>query len=323
MRIFLTGGTGYIGKALARRLVAAGHEVRALVRATSQTAPLTELGIATFAGDLADRTSMREGMSGSDWVIHAAADVVLDGPAERMQAANVAGSENVASLAYKLGVGRFLSVSSIAFFGGSPEEGPPGTEEQTPIAPFPTLYSATKHAGERAIREWAKKGLKVNTVYPSLVYGPPGKRQGTNSILAQLYKGRFPVLVGGKHRMSMVFLDDVVDGMVRVLERAPVGRDYLLAGEVTTLAALAAKIEALGGAKAPRLDLPVGLARAAAALVSPLFRLVGRRPPFTPSQLGSLTREWAFDDTRARTELGWTPRGLDEGLPPTLALFSG
>ncbi|HZF12219.1 MAG TPA: NAD-dependent epimerase/dehydratase family protein, partial [Thermoanaerobaculia bacterium] len=223
MRIFLTGGTGYIGKALARRLVAAGHEVRALVRATSQTAPLTELGIATFAGDLADRTSMREGMSGSDWVIHAAADVVLDGPAERMQAANVAGSENVASLAYKLGVGRFLSVSSIAFFGGSPEEGPPGTEEQTPIAPFPTLYSATKHAGERAIREWAKKGLKVNTVYPSLVYGPPGKRQGTNSILAQLYKGRFPFLVGGKHRMSMVFLDDVVDGMVRVLERAPVG----------------------------------------------------------------------------------------------------
>ncbi|HZF09348.1 MAG TPA: hypothetical protein VFE33_11210, partial [Thermoanaerobaculia bacterium] len=147
--------------------------------------------------------------------------------------------------------------------------------------------------------------------------------QGTNSILAQLYKGRFPFLVGGKHRMSMVFLDDVVDGMVRVLERAPVGRDYLLAGEVTTLAALAAKIEALGGAKAPRLDLPVGLARAAAALVSPLFRLVGRRPPFTPSQLGSLTREWAFDDTRARTELGWTPRGLDEGLPPTLALFSG
>jgi nucleoside-diphosphate-sugar epimerase len=64
------------------------------------------------------------------------------------------------------------------------------------------------------------------------------------------------------------------------------------------------------------------LAIATARLASPLYRLTGRRPPFTPGQLGSLTREWAFDDTRARTELGWTPRGLDQGLPPTLALFA-
>src|SRR5262249_57557130 len=156
MGIVVRGGTGYLGGALSRRLVASGHEVRALVRATSNVAPLSELGIATFVGDLLDRASLREGMSGSDWVIHAAADVALDGPAERMLAVNVAGSENVASLAYKLGVGRFLSVSSIAFFGGSPEGGPPATEEQTPIEPFPSPYSGSKWAGEMAIRAWAK-----------------------------------------------------------------------------------------------------------------------------------------------------------------------
>jgi nucleoside-diphosphate-sugar epimerase len=325
MRIFLTGATGYIGKALVRRLVAAGHEVRALVRPTSQVAPrteLTELGVATFVGDVADRYSLREGMSGSDWVIHAAADLDLDGPAERMQTANVAGSENVASLAYKLGVGRFLSVSSMAFFGGSPEGGPPATEEMAPIEPFPSLYSATKHAGEMAIREWARRGLAVNTVYPSLVYGPPGKKEGANSILRMLWKGRYPVLVGGKRRTSWVFLDDVVDGILRVMERAPAGRDYLLAGDVTTLRALADRVAALGGAQAPRLDLPVSLALAAARAAAPLYRLAGRRPPFTPAQLSSLTREWAFDDSRARTELGWTPRTLAEGLPPSLAVIA-
>jgi dihydroflavonol-4-reductase len=324
MRIFVTGGTGYIGKALVRRLVEVGHEVRALVRPTSVIAPLTELGVQTFVGDLADRYSMREGMSGSDWVLHAAADLDLNGPPERMQAANVAGSDNVASLAYKLGVGRFLSVSSMAYFGGSAREvgAPPATEDLAPIVPFPTLYSATKHAGERAIRDWAKRGLKVNTVYPSLVYGPPGKKEGANTILRALWKGRFPVLVGGNRRTSWIFIDDVVEGILRVMEKAPVGRDYLLTGEVATLRTLAVRIAALGGAKAPRIDLPVGVARVAVGVASPLYRLAGRRAPFSPAQLGSLTREWAFDDRRARTELEWTPRGLEAGLPPTVEYFA-
>jgi nucleoside-diphosphate-sugar epimerase len=186
MRIFLTGGTGYIGRSLARRLVESGHEVRALARATSNVETLKALGIATFVGDVADRVSMREGMSGADWVIHAAADLDLTGPPERMRAANLQGSENVASLAYKLGVGRFLSVSSMAYWGGSPQDGSVVGEEAPVQQPFPTLYSATKHSGELAIQEWAKKGLRVNTVFPSLVYGPPGKKEGANSILRGL-----------------------------------------------------------------------------------------------------------------------------------------
>jgi nucleoside-diphosphate-sugar epimerase len=325
MRIFLTGGTGYIGKALVRRLLASGHEVRALVRPTSVSAPLSDLGARTFVGDIADRYSMREAMSGSDWVIHAAADLDLDGPPERMRAANVTGSDNVASLAYKLGVGRFLSISSMAFFGGSAREvgAPAATEELAPVVPFPSLYSATKHAGELAIREWAKRGLKLNTVYPSLVYGPPGKKEGAKSILRALWLGSYPVLVGGDRRTSWIYLEDLVEGILRVMERAPVGRDYLLAGEVETLRSLAGRIADLGGAKAPRFDLPIAVARAAVGIASPLYRLAGRRPPFSPAQLGSLSREWAFDDTRARTELGMAPRGLDGGLPPTLAGFAG
>jgi len=318
MRIFVTGGTGYIGRALVRRLVAEGHQVRALVRATSRAEGLAELGVSLFTGDVLDRPSMREGMSGADWVIHAAADLDLNGPPARMRAANVEGSANVASLAYKLGVGRFLSISSIAFFGGSPEGGAAGNEETPPRLPFPSLYSETKHAGEMAIREWAKRGLRLNTVYPSLVYGPPGKKEGANSILRSLAKGRYPVLVAARRRTSWIYLDDVVEALSRVIARAAPGRDYLLAGDAASFRELADRVAALAGVRAPRLDLPVAAARLVVAAAGPYYRLRGRRPPFTSAQLGSLTRDWAFDDRRAREELDWHPRTLAEGLPPAI-----
>ena len=319
-RIFLTGGTGYIGLALARRLVRDGNEVRALVRTTSNVGPLRELGAATFPGDLADRASMREGMSGADWVIHAAAELDVTGPPERMRQANLQGSENVASLAYKLGVGRFLSVSSMAFFGGSPPDGST-VDETAPLQPFPTLYSATKHSGELAIQEWAKKGLRVNTVYPSLVYGPPGRKEGANAILRGVLKGRYPVLVGARRQTAWIFLDDLVEGMLRMMEKAPPGRGYLMTGEIATLGSVVERTARLGGVKPPALDLPLPLARAALALAGPFYRLRKRRPPFSSDQLDNLERNWAFTDARARAELDWQPRGLDAGLPPTVEML--
>lgn len=321
VRIFLTGGTGYIGGALARRLAADGHEVRALVRATSspdKLAMLREIGAATFAGDITDRYSMREAMSGADWVIHAAADLDFGAPEERMRRINVEGSENVASLAFKLGVPRVLAVSSVARFGGSPPDGSPATEEAPVQQPFPSLYSVTKHAGDLAIREWQKRGLRVNTVYPSLVYGPPGKKSGANFFLRQIVKRRIPAVVGADRQASWVHLDDLVDGLLAVQEKAPPGRDYLMTGDVTTVRGLVDRVCQLGHVPPPRLSLPVGVARFGLALAAPVFRLRGHRPPVPPEQLESLARHWAFDDTRARTELGWRPRTLDEGLPATV-----
>jgi dihydroflavonol-4-reductase len=319
MRFFVTGATGYIGTGLCRRLVSGGHEVRALVRASSRTDELHRLGVTTFVGDLGDRASMREGMSGADWVVHAAAELDPASPPGRMAAANVAGSENVASLAWKLGVPRFLSVSSIAWYAGSPSDGNPGDEESPVQLPFPTPYSATKHAGQQAIRAWAARGLRLNTVFPSLVYGPPGKRGGANTLLRSLLRQRFPALVGADRKASWVFLEDVVEGMVAVIERAPPGRDFLLAGETATVRQLADQVCALGGVRAPRREVSPRTARWALRLGAPLLRLAGRRPPMPAGQVASLERHWAFDDRRARGELGWRPRPLAEGLPPTVA----
>ena len=314
MRIFLTGGTGYLGAPLARRLAEAGHEVRALVRAGSDRAQLTALGVAVFTGDVCDRASMREGMSGSDWVVHAAAEVDPDAPPERMRAVNVEGSENVASLAHKLGVGRFLSVSSVAWFGGSPDDGTPADEEAPSRPPFPTPYSATKNAGQQAIRAHARRGLRLNTVFPGLIYGPPGLG-GANRLMRRVLRGRYRVMTGGERRMSWIFLDDVVAAIAAVIAAAPPGRDFLLAGEVATVRSVVERLCVLGDVAPPRLEVPVAAARLLMRGVAPLYALRGRRPPFSPSQLGSLTRHWAFDDARARRELGWQPRGLESGLP--------
>jgi dihydroflavonol-4-reductase len=322
MRVYLTGATGYLGSALALALAGRGHEVRALVRETSdreRVAALGAAGVACFAGDLADRASLRQGMSGADLVIHAAAELDPAAPGPRMQAANVEGSENMASLASKLGTGRFLHVSSIAAFAGSPDDGTPADEE-TPRRPDPPgAYAATKRAGEDAVRRWAGRGLRLNVVWPGLIYGPPGKRRGTNALLRRMALGRMPVLVGGDRRTSWIYLEDAVEALVRVAERAPEGRDYLLAGEVATLASVVERVAGLAGVRPPRFRLAVPAAKVVLALAAPLYRLRGWRPPASADQVESLARHWAFDDSRARRELDWRPRGLDEGLPPTVA----
>jgi len=324
-RVFLTGATGYIGSALAARLRREGDEVRALVRATSdpeRVVALRQLGCAVFPGDVADRLSMRQAMSGADWVVHAAADLDMVDPAEdRMRRANVSGTENVASLAYKLGVPRVLAVSSVAAFGGSRADGTPATEETPKGDDPPSLYAATKRAGEEAARRWAAKGLALNVVWPSLVYGPPGKKQGANALLRQYALGRMPLLVGAARKTSWIYLEDLLDGLLRLIDRAPAGRDYLMTGEVATVRSVVERTCALAGSRPPRLALPIPVVRVLLALAGPLFRLRGRRPPASPDQLESLTRHWAFDDARARRELDWHPRPLDEGLPPTVAMF--
>ncbi len=318
MRIYLTGGTGYLGEALAARLLSEGHELHCLVRPTSDRRHLEEVGASCFVGDLGDPGSLAPGMKGCEAVIHAAAELDLRVPRERMRAVNVVGSENVARTAVEVGARRFLSVSSMAFFGGSADDGAPGNEDSSPRQPFLTAYSATKNAAQKAIESVAAQGLDLNTVYPSLVYGPPGKKGGANPLLRALGRGRLRFLVGAERITRWVFLDDVVEAMVRILDRAPAGRGYLLTGEGATVRQVAEKVADHTGVAAPRTDLSLPVARALLNTSKVLLPLIGRRPRVHREQLENLRRHWNFDDQRAREELDWHPRSLAEGLPPTL-----
>lgn len=320
MRILVTGASGYLGRALCARLRADGHEVRALVRPSSDRAVLERAGARLVVGDVLEPPTLPPAMDGADWAVHAAADLDLRGPRGRMERVNVEGSQNVAAAAATAEVPRFLSVSSVAYFGGSPDDGSPATEDSPPRQPFPTRYSATKHAAQRAIEGWAARGgFELATVYPSLIYGPPGRRAGVNAMLRAFLKGRIPFLVEPDKKTSWVYLADVVEAIARILEAGVAGRGYLLAGEVTTMRRLAHELCALAGVEPPRRELSARTARLAVLLATPLYRLRGFRPPVPREQLRSLERHWAFDDGRARRELDWRPRPLAEGLPPTVA----
>ncbi|MCP4204480.1 MAG: NAD-dependent epimerase/dehydratase family protein [bacterium] len=318
MRVFITGGTGYIGSSLCRRLKESGHQVRALVRSTSNTAALEAIGAETFVGDITDRYSMREAMSGADWVVHAAAELDFRAPMDRIEGANVAGSENVASLAFKLGVGRVLLLSSIAAFGSSPSDGSPVAENARIELPFPSAYGATKHAGEQAFAALADRGLAVNVVYPSLVYGPPGKRGGLNAMFGAIIEGRLPAIVGGGQITRWVYLEDLVTGLLKVMERARPGRDYLMTGDASRLGEVVEKVAELAGVEPPKRRMSVWRARLMGRVLNPLFTLRGKRPPINMSQLESLRRHWNFEDARARAELEWGSRPLETGLPETV-----
>ena len=168
---------------------------------------------------------------------------------------------------------------------------------------------------------WAGEGLQVNSVYPSLVYGPPAKKSGANPLIRKVAKGWLQALTGGDRVTSWVFVEDLVEGIVRVIERAPPARDYVMAGDTATVEEAARMISELAGVRMPRFRPSVATTRLLIRLTTPLFRLRGRRPPIDVEQLASLERHWHFDDTRARTELDWHPRPLAEGLPPTVEYF--
>ena len=168
---------------------------------------------------------------------------------------------------------------------------------------------------------WAEEGLRVNTVYPSLVYGPPGKKSGANPLVRRVAKGWLPALVGADRVTSWVFVEDLVDGMVRVMERAEPGRDFLMTGDTATIEQVARQVSELSGTPMPKRQLSVGAARLFTLLATPVYRLRGRKPPVDLEQLRSLERHWHFDDSRARAELNWSPRPLAEGLPPTVDYF--
>jgi len=318
MRIFITGASGYIGGALSRLWSSRGHELHALVRLSSDRQELDALGVHCHVGDITDAESLRQGMAGSDWVVHSAAIIDPHSGPEQTRRVNVVGSDTVAGAAFEAGVGRFLSISSMAYFGGSPDDGSAAREDSAPQLPFPTDYSASKHAGEQAIQDWVVKGLQVNTVYPSLVYGPPGGKRGVNSLIRLAMKGRLPALVGARLKTSWVFLDDLVDGIDRVMQRAAPGQSFLMTGQVATVEEVVTRVCALSGASRPRLQISAGMALWLMTALEPLYWLRGKRQPVSKQHLRSLQRHWCFDDSFARQELDWLPRGLDEGLPPTI-----
>ncbi|HEX5039251.1 MAG TPA: NAD-dependent epimerase/dehydratase family protein [Candidatus Limnocylindria bacterium] len=310
MTAFVTGGGGFIGRRLVRRLQGAGTPVRALTRSDASAASLREAGCDVVIGDALDGSMLERAMDGCDVVYHVAGDYRVGIRASMravMEAANVTATERVLDAAIAAGVGRIVHVSTINAFGDTGYRVVDESYERPVPYRYVSFYDETKHRSHLAAHARMDGGAPVLIAMPGGVYGA-GDHTSLGSVLEQAAHGRLPTLTFGDLGLNMAHVDDIAAGIALVGERGTPGRSYVLGGEITTMGELVRRVAAIGHRRPPRLSTPTWALRAAA----PLVRRIG-------PDLGEMVRAgagvtyWA-SDARARRELGYAPRDLESGL---------
>ncbi|MBK7827473.1 NAD-dependent epimerase/dehydratase family protein [Nannocystis sp.] len=303
-RVFVTGGSGFVGRNLLAALQRRGVTALALARSDAAAAACAGQGARVVRGDLADVNAMAAGMAGCEVVFHAAAHVLeWDAPAV-FQRINVTGTANTLLAARQAKVPRFVHVGTEAVLVGG---GPIVQVDETrplPEQPLPG-YPASKAAAERLVR--AATGLEAVVVRPRLIWGA-----GDSSLLPQfaaaVHAGRFRWISGGRYLTSTCHVDNVVEGMLLAAERGRHGEAYFLSdGAPVEFRGFVAAMLATQGIDAGTGSLPRGLARAVAVSCEAISRASGYRwrPPLTRVALKLMGEEVTVVDAKARAELGY------------------
>jgi nucleoside-diphosphate-sugar epimerase len=315
---FVTGGSGFIGGALVRRLVADGWTVRALARSEASTEVVRERGAEPVRGDLDDVSAMAGGAAGCGVAFHCAAHLGDWGARADFERGNVAGTRNALAAARQAGVRRFVHVGTeAALLAGQPLV---EVDERAPLRfDSRALYSSTKARAEEAVIEANQNGLQTVVVRPRFVWG-----RGDTTLLPimteMVRSGRFAWIGGGRHLTSTTHVDNVVHGLLLGAERgAPGGVYFVTDGEPVVFRDFVTRLLATQGVTPPGRSLPTPVASAVAAVSETAWRLLPLpgRPPLTRFAVWVSALETTIDITRARTELGYAPvmtieHGLEE-----------
>lgn len=313
MRIFVTGGAGFIGSAVVRSLVQRRHDVVCLVRKTTNLDAIADLDVELSFGDVRDRASILAGMDGCDATIHLAAPGGWDAN-NRASLFEIieSGTRNVLDVARQQPRHRLIFVSSTAAINGSDR---PIVFDETSAFSLSTTnlwYAIAKHRAEELTRAAAASGLDAVIVNPAEVYGPGDVQLGTAGNLIDFATSK-PVLIcdGGT---SVVHVYDVANGTIAALERGRSGERYILGGDNLSVRELAELTLACVGRNASIVSIPRSIARGAAAMAAAFHVPL----PFNPHVVPYATRYWFMDSTKARTELGVTFRSARETIGDTI-----
>jgi nucleoside-diphosphate-sugar epimerase len=313
---FVTGGSGFIGGRLIKRLVADGWRVRGLVRSERSAAIVSERGAEPVRGDLDDAESMRAGAEGCDVAFHAAAHLGDWGTRAEFERGNVTGTRNALTAAETAGVRRFVHVGTEAgLMVGQPLV---RVDETAPLRPdSKALYSATKAQAEQMVVAASQNGFETMVLRPRLVWGV-----GDTTILPPLVdavrSGRFAWVGGGKHLTDTTHVDNVVEGLVLAAERGRAGEAYFVTdGEPVVFREFVTELLATQGVEIGDRNVPPALARAVATAGEGLWRVLPLRggPPLTRLAYWLSALECTIDISKARDELGYDPvRTREEGM---------
>jgi dihydroflavonol-4-reductase len=319
---FLTGSTGFVGSAVARKLVAEGFQVRALARPGSPRFHLDGVDLEFVDGDMRDAASVRRAMAGVRYVFHVAADYRLwaRNRAE-IVANNVEGTRIVMQEALRAGVERVVYTSSVATLGLRADGTAADESVALAVAEGIGAYKRSKVAAERLVEAMvANDALPAVIVNPSTPIGPRDvKPTPTGRIIVEAARGRMPGFVDTG--LNLVHVDDVADGHLAALRRGAIGERYILGGEDVTLADMLADIAHLVGRRPPRLRLPRAVVVPIAYVAEAAAWITGREPFATLDGLRMAEHRMFFTAAKATRDLGFRARPYREALADAIQWF--
>jgi nucleoside-diphosphate-sugar epimerase len=320
MKIFVTGSTGFIGSRLVAKLASEGHTVHALYRSEKKLAGDLSPGIILFKGDLTRAESLETAMQGCDAVIHTAAFAGVWHRDEKViYDLNVASSVLILKIAADQGIRRSVVTSSAAVFGPS---GARTVNESEPEPPhFFTPYERSKSLMEKEVERLVAGGQDIVIVNPTRLYGP-GPLNDANSVtrLIKMYiEGKWHFLPGnGESIGNYVFVDDVVNGLELALLRGRSGNRYILGGENVSYREFFMLLEKLSGVHHRLFRFPLPLMLGAAGAMTLFAKVTGIPPMITPGLVQKYDHHWRLTSDKAKSELGYNPVSLENGLSATL-----
>jgi nucleoside-diphosphate-sugar epimerase len=317
MKVLVTGGTGFTGKALVKRLLDAGHEVVALdYKEGLATDDLRNWGAEVVIGSVADKALVDRCTQGVDVVQHlAAAFRELDVPNSYYDEINIGGTRNALEAAEKHGVKKFIYCSTCGVHGNV--DNPPANED-APINAA-DYYQQTKYAAEPVVQEFAARGMKTVIIRPSAIYGP-GDPERFFMIFRRVNNGKFPMFGSGKTFYHPLYIDNLVDAHMLAMEPGKGdGETYLIADEeYVTIEDLVQRVAKALGVKVKIPHFPLLPLIIAGHVFEKACKPFNIAPPIFPRRVDWYRQNRAFDISKAKQQLGYDPKvGLDEGLKKT------
>jgi len=312
MKVLVTGGTGYLGRAVVRALAARGHDVVVFAR-TAARSGLTGV-LSSIDGDVRDRAALERAAAGCDAISHSAALVsIWRRRRQDFDDVNVGGLRNVLDVAEALRISRILYTSS--FLALTPRDLKHPIEAND--------YQRTKLAADRLADERVSGGSPLVRVYPGVVYGPGLFTEGNlvGRLIGDHLKGRLPGLVGPENAWSYAYVDDVAAGHCAALERGAVGGRYELGGENATQTRVFDLVRQFTGRRPPK-RIPFPVAHALGTAEELRVTLFGGTPLITRGAVEIFRHDWSLDSSRAARELAYSITPLDEGIRRTVASLS-
>jgi dihydroflavonol-4-reductase len=323
MKVFVTGGTGFIGKYVVRRLIEDGHQVGCLVRDASRLDGPSSLDFERVPGNVSSLPALRAGMKGCDWIIHLAGLYSMWSPdPDSFTRVNVEGTRNVMQAALECGASKVIHMSTVAVY-GKPTDCP-FTEESRPGPELFSRYGQTKRAGERiAWNYYQEHGLPLVVLYPGIVLGAGDDRASGQYLRLILFR-RTPSTIFHNSRSMYVHVRDVADAVLHAAQKPDnLGEKYLIGKEALTGHQLAELVHDVSGVSLPPLRLPDLIVLAASYLFTGVSAITHRPPLWTLSIDASQTLKngFIFEGSKAERELGLRYTPIHQAITEAVAWY--